>query len=111
VVRRYLLKVRKSAYLIEHYSTPFELHDDAYVLKAMRPSNMKDHRVDGVLKPEVMINEDLASLRSSPVHHASHFRVSSLPHFKGLARKAPSAHLLPGILKARLKQEGSQEGR
>lgn len=68
---------------------------------------MKGHRVDGVLKPEVMENEDLSSLQSS----ASHFRVSSLPHFKGLARKAPSAHLLPGILKTRVKQEGSQEGR
>ena len=92
--------------MIVNYSTPFELHDDAYVLKAMRPGNVEDSGVHGpIMKPELTEDGNITTFKSTTLHCASHSTNSSLHNFPGLARKGSNAHPLPGILKARVKQE------
>ena len=95
-------------YFILIYSTPFELHDDAYVLKAMRlhnsPSNSHEGG-NGILKPELTDDEKLSTIHSLGMHHTSPSKNSPSHHYQSLPTKALNSHPLPAILKARVKQE------
>lgn len=88
-------------------STPFELHDDAFVLKAMRlglAKNMERNKEgNGIVKSEHIEQENAVALH---VPHKQHMRCSrnSANQYQ-LPRRCSSSLPLPGILKARVKQE------
>lgn len=74
-------------------STPFELHDDAYVLKAMRLCGRQNK--EGTCEPTVERGES-SSMLSVYQHHIP--RASAI-------RGQPASPPIPGILKARIKHE------
>lgn len=84
-------------------STPFKLHDDAFVLKAMRLSNLASNEqsykdgVGNVMKMESI--EEKEDVRAQPPRQKRH-----MPVFKNGGNHSNSLPL-PGILKARVKQE------
>lgn len=87
-------------------STPFELHDDAFVLKAMRLRNLaknmqRNKEGHGIVKSEYIEQEN-----AQHVPHKQHMPSSrnSANQYQ-LPRKCSSSLPLPGILKARVKQE------
>lgn len=104
-------------------STPFKLHDDAFVLKAMRFGNsaMSMQRSNDEPTPGMMTKTPGMMMKSEHIgqEHVSTQHVSSnkqcMPTSRSLAnqyqsgyllpRKCSSALPLPGILKARVKQE------
>eukprot|EP00250_Pteridium_aquilinum_P010741 c19603_g1_i1 orf=251-1156(+) len=91
-------------------STPFELHDDAFVLKSMRLSNMakniqSNKGGQGIVKSE-HIEEESAAACVPHKRYASSFRNSaSQSQLCCLPDKCSSSLPVPGILKARVKQE------
>ncbi|KAI5060303.1 hypothetical protein GOP47_0024723 [Adiantum capillus-veneris] len=93
-------------------STPFELHDDAYVLKAMKFGNSTNHTSPDAsgqgLQSDylTLMEEDNGSSLyqrhlqyGSPSASAAHYQLGCPPG------KSSSSLPLPGILKARVKQE------
>ncbi|RWR91582.1 transcription factor-like protein DPB [Cinnamomum micranthum f. kanehirae] len=74
-------------------STPFELHDDAYVLKSMRLCGRQNK--EGIHDPIVERGES-SSMLSVYQHHIP--RASAI-------RGQPASPPIPGILKARIKHE------
>lgn len=74
-------------------STPFELHDDAYVLKSMRLCGRQNK--EGTHDPIVERGES-SSMLSVYQHHIP--RASAI-------RGQPASPPIPGILKARIKHE------
>ncbi|XXG84781.1 hypothetical protein AAC387_Pa11g0010 [Persea americana] len=74
-------------------STPFELHDDAYVLKAMRLCGRQNE--EGTCEPTVERGES-SSMLSVYQHRIP--RASAI-------RGQPASPPIPGILKARIKHE------
>lgn len=94
-------------------STPFELHDDAYVLKAMKfcdnPKSMGPD-IAGQLQLEygnsVSEEENTASLFQRNTHHSSpHTNSAGQYQIGPLPGKSSTSLPLPGILKARVKHE------
>ncbi|KAL8489339.1 hypothetical protein ACS0TY_024810 [Phlomoides rotata] len=75
-------------------STPFELHDDNYVLKAMKLSSKT--RADG----EIQRITDGGESSSLPNAYHPH-----IPHPSNTSGRPPTSPPLPGILKARVKHE------
>lgn len=93
-------------------STPFELHDDAYVLKKMKfcdnpkavDSDMVGHGLE--CQNPMIEEENTAALFQCNVHHASPHTNSAAQYQLGCPPGKSSATLpLPGILKARVKHE------
>ncbi|KAL5983011.1 hypothetical protein ACLOJK_017091 [Asimina triloba] len=76
-------------------STPFELHDDAYVLKAMR---FCERQGDGAHDP-ANGSESNANMLSMYQQHVAH------PPKSSATGKQPVSPPVPGILKARVKHE------
>ncbi|XP_077226053.1 transcription factor-like protein DPB isoform X2 [Tasmannia lanceolata] len=78
-------------------STPFELHDDAYVLKAMSFSELQN---SNGTHESTATNGGESSSRLGPYQH--HIPHPSMPNSMG---KPPTSPPVPGILKARVKHE------
>ncbi|KAL4189929.1 hypothetical protein AMTRI_Chr08g209510 [Amborella trichopoda] len=86
-------------------STPFELHDDAYVLKAMRfceGGQQQQHGNASVSQESVRVSEGAES--SSMLHHGFTHHHHSMPQTSSYGRPSTS-HPVPGILKGRVKHE------
>ncbi|XP_058109655.1 transcription factor-like protein DPB [Magnolia sinica] len=77
-------------------STPFELHDDAYVLKAMRFCDRQ--KSDGAHESTANGGESSASMLTMYQQHVPHPRSNAMG-------KLPVSPPVPGILKARVKHE------
>lgn len=75
-------------------STPFELHDDNYVLKAMKFAEKS--RNDGTSQNIPTDGGESSSMATTYQTHPSGSSISSRP---------PNSSPLPGILKARVKHE------
>ncbi|RWR91580.1 transcription factor-like protein DPB [Cinnamomum micranthum f. kanehirae] len=80
-------------YLLFWFSTPFELHDDAYVLKSMRLCGRQNE--EGTHDP-IVERVESSSMLSVYQHHIP--RASAI-------RGQPASPPIPGILKARIKHE------
>jgi transcription factor Dp-1 len=76
-------------------STPFELHDDNYVLKAME---FGDRPQSDTVTPNVTDGGEGSSMSGM---HQSQVPLSS----SSVSIRPPTSPPLPGILKARVKQE------
>lgn len=83
-------------FIISKCSTPFELHDDSYVLKAMGLCERGQH--DGAPEPSSN-GGDCSSMSGMYQHHTSQGSMSSS---MGKMITSPPK---PGILKARVKNE------
>lgn len=82
----------------EKYSTPFELHDDAYVLKAMRSRENEQNDT-----PHESTSNGGESSRIPSLYQHHHIPHSSRSNTIG---KWPNSPRVPGILKAtRVKHE------
>ncbi|KAJ6792677.1 putative transcription factor-like protein DPB isoform X1 [Iris pallida] len=77
-------------------STPFELHDDSYVLKAMRFSGREQNQ--GAHEPSSNGGESSSTQGMYPPQMTQPARTSS-------SGRVPSSPPIPGILKARVKHE------
>lgn len=93
-------------------STPFELHDDAYVLKAMRFNNVPNNMHEGgdgqgIIKSEYVEEENMDTQYPPHMQYASPCRNSTAQYQQlgCLPGKYSNSLPLPGILKARVKQE------
>lgn len=78
-------------------STPFELHDDNYVLKAMKFSEKT--RTDGSAQSILTDGGESSSMPNTYQPQASH------PSGSNIVSRPPNSSPLPGILKARVKHE------
>ncbi|KAJ7551767.1 hypothetical protein O6H91_06G027800 [Diphasiastrum complanatum] len=97
-------------------STPFELHDDAYVLKAMRFCDRSHRDASDVVEWEDTEHFDPAVDEKSPLASVILQQRSHSPHplnpgsiapcsISGTTNKVPMSPPIPGILKARVKHE------
>ncbi|XP_009595017.1 transcription factor-like protein DPB isoform X1 [Nicotiana tabacum] len=82
-------------------STPFELHDDNYVLKAMKFCGRQKNDVDAQNVSADGAEGSSSSMANIFQHQISHTSVSNTPG----RRPTPTSPPLPGILKARIKHE------
>eukprot|EP00262_Sarcandra_glabra_P009980 TRINITY_DN24823_c0_g1_i1.p1 TRINITY_DN24823_c0_g1~~TRINITY_DN24823_c0_g1_i1.p1 ORF type:complete len:354 (+),score=53.35 TRINITY_DN24823_c0_g1_i1:178-1239(+) len=78
-------------------STPFELHDDAYILKAM--SFCERQQSEGAHESTVNGGENSSMVSMHPPQHIPH------PSRSTARGKLPSSPPVPGILKGRVKHE------
>ncbi|KAJ7278076.1 hypothetical protein O6H91_Y387200 [Diphasiastrum complanatum] len=90
-------------------SSPFELHDDAYVLKSMK-SSQQLHTYEPEMGYHEAAEEDCCASPSNYVtpYTSSHSPTTSLSaQYKssGIPEKVPISPPVPGILKARAKQD------
>uniref|UniRef100_A0A803NWE6 Transcription factor DP C-terminal domain-containing protein n=1 Tax=Cannabis sativa TaxID=3483 RepID=A0A803NWE6_CANSA len=82
-------------------STPFELHDDNYVLKAMKFCETSSHGDDDEMAHNFITDGGEGSSRSSMYQT----QVPPLPSISNTTVRNPTSPPLPGILKARIKHE------
>lgn len=82
-------------------STPFELHDDNYILKAM---NFCGRPNDGAAPQNVSADggEGPSSSMANMFQHQHQIPHPTVPNSSG---RLPTSPPLPGILKARIKHE------
>ncbi|KAG0484408.1 hypothetical protein HPP92_008487 [Vanilla planifolia] len=83
-------------------STPFELHDDTYVLKAMRFCEREQH--DVAYEPSSNGGECSGVTGMYPTQILQHPRPTLSP-----SGKLPTSPPIPGILKARVKHENQNQ--
>ncbi|KAM6582988.1 hypothetical protein CsatB_009990 [Cannabis sativa] len=82
-------------------STPFELHDDNYVLKAMKFCETSSHGDDDEMAHNFITDGGEGSSRSSMYQTQG----LPLPSISNTTVRNPTSPPLPGILKARIKHE------
>jgi transcription factor Dp-1 len=84
-------------YVYSLYSSPFELHDDNYVLKAMNFGESERPQSDNVTHniTDGREGSSMSGMYQSQVH----------PSVSNMSVRPPTSPPLPGILKARVKQE------
>jgi transcription factor Dp-1 len=84
-------------YVYSLCSSPFELHDDNYVLKAMNFGESERPQSDNVTHniTDGREGSSMSGMYQSQVH----------PSVSNMSVRPPTSPPLPGILKARVKQE------